>query len=1028
MSHETPDSTENSENTRQCPKCGASLPADAPDDLCPQCLMKAGLQSEDLTQTVDYDPDSASNPPQETSLPTLGSRFGNYQIIRQLGRGGMGVVYEADDVESGRRVALKVLSHALDSPRARKRFIREGRIAASINHPNSVYVYGTEEINETPVIAMELVSGGTLDDRVKTHGALPIGDAVDVMMQVIDGLESAATMGILHRDIKPSNCFVDQDGSVKVGDFGLSISTEGRGETHLTIAGSLLGTPAFSSPEQLRGEELNVRSDIYAVGVTLYYLLTGHTPFKGENVVQLLATVLEQQPESPNTHRNDLPRDLGRVVMRCLAKQPGDRYRDYAELRRALLPFTSTAPMAAHPGMRILAGLLDGTMWGVFISVLQALLFGGFAAFTEPELLAQPGRRVFAAAGFVAYVLYFAISESTWGCSIGKAICGLRVTMPNGDLGGVGRLIVRAMIILLIPSLPMMFYLRFDYSSLGSPHITQPDPWFMVVTWSYYLILIMLFSTVRKRNGYAGVHELITNTRVIRKPKPPVRPVLSQGVEEVPSPDGATMTGPYHVLDTIDKTDDHELILAYDTRLLRRVWVRNFTIKNADEANKQSAMVGRPGRLRWINGKRTASERWDAYEAITGSPLLKLLGSPLPWASVRFWLLDLAEELHAASNDGSLPVLSIDRVWITADGRAKLLDFPAPGTTSNHDFQVTENPQLFLKQVAMSALTGRACEQDITNETHVPVALPLHAQTLFGQLPLFQTLDQLITNLKPATNKTATISRARRAVGILLLAVFPVLVAAFGLFSQQAMKRWSKNHPEIQPMSHCMNLLYYSDMSRNATPETQERHERTKRLYTIYLATHYRDTINDPETWKSQYSQMMIQYKVRTHAEEILKDFPEPTAEEIKEADEHVGKELEDFEKFNFMGVWWFPYASAAGNLFLFVMIPGILCALAFRGGPVIHMLGIAAVRKDGHRASRLRMFCRSLVAWSPIWVLPFAAAFILPLIAMFSPSKGYMVPIIFLLLIVCPLIASTVFLRGRTIQDRLAGTWLVPK
>jgi serine/threonine protein kinase len=150
--------------------------------------------------------------PGELLLP--GQRFGHYEIIRTLGRGGMGAVYEASDLESGRRVALKVLSHALDSAEARKRFLREGRLAASLNHPNTVYVFGTEEINGTPVIAMELVAGGSLESRVKESGPMPIGDALEAVLQIIAGLEAAHAAGILHRDIKPANCFIDPDGTV----------------------------------------------------------------------------------------------------------------------------------------------------------------------------------------------------------------------------------------------------------------------------------------------------------------------------------------------------------------------------------------------------------------------------------------------------------------------------------------------------------------------------------------------------------------------------------------------------------------------------------------------------------------------------------------------------------------------------------------------------------------------------------------------------------------------------------------------
>jgi serine/threonine protein kinase len=197
------------------------------------------------------------------SLPPLPTRLGDYQIQRLLGKGGMGVVYEAEHLETGRRMALKLLAQGFDSSQRRTRFIREGRLAAAVNHPHSVYVYGTEEINGVPAIAMELVDGGTLRDRVKESGPMPIGEVIDAILQVISGLEAAQEVGVLHRDVKPANCFIDLNGKTKIGDYGLSISNEAQAIPDLSSDGRMLGTPAYASPEQLRGEPLDVRSDIY---------------------------------------------------------------------------------------------------------------------------------------------------------------------------------------------------------------------------------------------------------------------------------------------------------------------------------------------------------------------------------------------------------------------------------------------------------------------------------------------------------------------------------------------------------------------------------------------------------------------------------------------------------------------------------------------------------------------------------------------------------------------------------------------
>jgi hypothetical protein len=271
----------------------------------------------------------------------------------------MGEVYEALDESSGRRVALKVMGNRLDSATDRRRFLREGRLSAAVSHPNAVYIFGSEEIDDRPVIVMELVRAGTLKERVEKDGPLPVSEAVDAILQIIDGLEAAAGAGVLHRDVKPANCFVDADGTVKIGDFGLSISTQARPESMLTATGTLMGTPSFASPEQLRGEPLDVASDIYGVGATLYYLLAGRTPHSGKELVHLITQVLEEQPEPVHLARPEVPRGLSRVVARCLAKSRNARFPDYDSLRRAFRPWSSAADSPATVARRTTAGFVD---------------------------------------------------------------------------------------------------------------------------------------------------------------------------------------------------------------------------------------------------------------------------------------------------------------------------------------------------------------------------------------------------------------------------------------------------------------------------------------------------------------------------------------------------------------------------------------------------------------------------------------------------------------------------------------------
>ena len=197
-------------------------------------------------------------------------------MIRTLGGGGMGVVYEAESSD-GRRVALKLMRpEAEDSTLAEERFRQEGRLASGIVHPRCVFVFDADQEGDRPYIAMELMSGETLKDLVERNGPLSPLEAVTKILDVIDGLREAHALGVVHRDVKPSNCFLESDGRVKIGDFGLSRSVVA--PSHLTQTGGFLGTVLFAAPEQHKAEAVDARTDVYSVCATLFYLLTGRAP------------------------------------------------------------------------------------------------------------------------------------------------------------------------------------------------------------------------------------------------------------------------------------------------------------------------------------------------------------------------------------------------------------------------------------------------------------------------------------------------------------------------------------------------------------------------------------------------------------------------------------------------------------------------------------------------------------------------------------------------------------------------------
>ena len=275
----------------------------------------------------------------------IGSLFdGRYHVLRKLGAGGMANVYLAEDQELGRRVAIKILNgrHANDAQFI-ERFRREAKNAAALNHPNIVSIYDRGEAEDTYYIAMEYLDGRTLKELIVSRGAAPVNVAIEYARQILSALRFAHRHGIVHRDIKPHNVLVDGEGRVKVTDFGIARA----GTSQMTEAGSIVGTAQYLSPEQARGGEVDPRSDLYSLGIVLYELLTGKTPFDGETPVEIAMKHLSQTPKAPSKLRPDVPPELDMVVLRALSKNPDDRYQNADEMEADLERVARGRPVAA---------------------------------------------------------------------------------------------------------------------------------------------------------------------------------------------------------------------------------------------------------------------------------------------------------------------------------------------------------------------------------------------------------------------------------------------------------------------------------------------------------------------------------------------------------------------------------------------------------------------------------------------------------------------------------------------------------
>jgi serine/threonine protein kinase len=764
----------NAAEKNHCSGCGAPLPGDGPDELCPACALSLALTIDVSEQSLpsgeggEADGSISFSRSEPSVFPC---ELGGYRLIGKLGQGGMGSVYEAEELATGRRLALKMLGQKLDSPDMRQRFLREGRLAASVSHPNTLYVYGTEEIEDHPVITMELASGGTLSDRLKTEGRLPVTEAVDAILNVIDGLEAAFAGGVLHRDVKPSNCFVSPDGSVKVGDFGLSVSTTAQVDSFMTATGVIMGTPAYAAPEQLRGSELDVRADIYSVGATLFTLLTNKPPIEGRNAVEIVAAALEQKPKSLRELREETPSGLARIVGRCLAKQADQRFSGYLELRHALLTFSSVQPEPAPLGRRFLASIVDG----VLVSLIPALVVMALWDInpTDDFLSERTWTHFLRWIAFPSIgILYYTLCEGLWGAGIGKSLIGCQVIRSNGAPAGLWRCFSRILISHILFSIHLVVILL-NYTGasfaagLAEGPTTGEGGIQLIVGACLILAIFLSFMTMRRRNGLATLWDLATGTRVVQRPKGAERGVIDLPDRSLPPGDEDRRIGPFSITNEIVPGAWLE---GQDPALRRRVWLRK-RLDSGSESGLTATRrdLARPGRSRWLQGVRTADGDWDVFEAPAGIPLSELAHSdaPVTWRAMRHWLHDLASEVASAAKDETLPdVLSLDHVWITGHGRAILLDEVWPKIKQPAETTAVGNHagrQRFLQSVA---------------ELVAPNTVPLHAREVLDNLASgsFEKLSFLAGSLRALLTKRITMDRWHRAASLLIFPAFLMMI------------------------------------------------------------------------------------------------------------------------------------------------------------------------------------------------------------------------------------------------------------
>ena len=777
----------------------------------------------------------------------------------------------------------------------------------------------------------------------------------------------------------------------------------------------------------MRGEPLDHRSDIYSVGVTLYYLLTGEVPFAAENMVQLLARVLDNTAPSIRSRRSDLPVELDNVIAKCLKKNSGDRFADYASLRNALLPFSSRVPIPASIGIRFLAGAID---WGVYVVIVLPMVLLNFQSvrIQSGEQLVSLSDVLSSTISLLAIVLYYTLSEWRFGKTIGKWALGLSVVQRESkpDLWSA---FLRAAVFVGAPHSPGIVLGLIQYRSGATYDTVWSAVPLMLVGWSAYIIQGLLYVTARQSNGYAAIYELLTNTRVIQAEATHAKSALSLTNESFEATAGTEMVGPYYVLQELGATDCGKLVLGYDAKLLRRVWIHRSSgaralIKEADRN------LTRTTRLRWLGGHTSESDNWDCFEWLSGGSLSDLASSELEWPVTKAALGQLVAELQVASKEGSLPtVVTLQQLWVTDSGQIKLLPFAMlkngnAATTGSCDALATIDSSP--KPVELLRCVAHMLIQRFNPIESGNRAMSLSDRDDLEKVEQSVSLDEAQTAIERITSRRSISVKSRTAMMLAATLALPVLCSFSLLMVSIVLSSQRAAMPEMTQFAEALRLREVVDKGGPTNVE---------KLNSIdnYIRANFRKLYDDPSRMKSLYGQ--IQFASANMNGELVAIFakPNPSPELAEQANadfqllrDQQSQALALPHKINFLEPSLVFLWATIGWL-EFIWFPSLFTAIFFRGGLLLRAFGLTLVDRQALRASRLRVFGRmfasgvfpGLVFIAGIW------ANVVFQTTQFPFLSGLQLATIGLVILVC----AAIFLfrsRQRFFSDRIAGTYLV--
>jgi eukaryotic-like serine/threonine-protein kinase len=950
------------ERPHECSRCRRGLPlSDEPVSFCPYCGWQL-RPSNDIptTAAVTFNTKSGYTSTKSDPIP---DQVGGYRLKQLLGVGGMGRVFEAESQDSGRRVAVKLLSpHLADNPTSLERFKQEGRLASQIVHPFCVFVFEADSDRNQPFIVMELMPGTTLKDLVDEKGPLPYEEAIRFILNVIDGLQEAHRLGVLHRDVKPSNCFLTTDGRVKIGDFGLSKSLEA--EHSLTRTGAFLGTVLYASPEQVRGEVIDYSSDVYSVCATLFHLLTGRAPFHHENATAVLAKVISEDAPNARTLNPAVPIPLARILEKGLERDRNRRFSNLEELRSALIALIPDHLTVGGLGIRFGAYILDQLIMLLLIITPLALILKRFDIRIWNSFSIS-----------LLTILYFTISEGRLGASIGKWFLGLRV-VRNGkaEPPGIGRALVRSFVFVLL-----LHGLIFQAHAVEQTQLGVMVGYHLQGMGPFLLGSILLWIPMRRRNDFRGLHEMISGSCVMRVPRrnqlmqlQPIRPGPLDRLRQLPE-SWPKQIGPYPVLGLIHEAKDRCWLLGEDQGLGRRVLI--LIQPDADVAKIiQRRELNRPSRLRWLmSGTIRIDEKdfnWQTFLAPNGAPLESIVSPKrtLGWVEARNILEQLTNEMVECQKDGTTPEsLTVSQVWLQPDGRVYLMDEPL------EEDGASLQPKEFIWSVMVLGLEGKS-RSEPSAESWIAAPIPLHAQQLLSQSRILATdsLTELQTRLTASRQEPARINQAMRLFqlvmqsGFLSIGILTMFVVS-GLFSIIAVTQFELMMVEQQVL---LQELDQGTLEQTLGELDSVRFRIVREMIPKLNREMIQRQLEQDEKMFHEFEGQMSKLErwIRKHVsamdEDVLSDQVVRVnylIAGIRRLQKIEGVEPEELLRDNWNDVI---------IVILFFPVTWSIGAALFRGGPSFWIAGIVFVRPDGQRAKRSKLGLRVLIQWLPIATL----------------------------------------------------------